>query len=250
MASIEHNMNKSDFALSSRTKVFTLGAMDVDRRLGPGLQRGALHELHADDDDVAAAIGFGFMLAWRSAPGKPIVLVRDDRCVHAFGRLSGDGVADLGGDPARLVVVHAADALATLRAAADAIDCADVGAVIVEPWRASPVFDLTASRRLALRAERSNVLTLAVRTGVDPAPSAATTRWQIRSAPSTPLAADAPGYPAFVISLLRHRGGVAGFDARVEWNRDWQSFSDAPQRGDIPAVAAVRTRNPDVRRAA
>ena len=49
--------------------------------------------------------------------------------------------------------------------------------------------------------------------------------------------ANAPGHPAFDVTLLRHRGGIAGIEARLEWNRDRQSFDQTPLPGGVPAVA-------------
>ena len=225
------------------------GAEEVDRRLG-GLFAAGLHEIHGDEDDASAASGFALLLALRAATARPIIVVRDDRCVRAFGRVYGDGIAELGGDPAMIYIIHGNGTLATLRAAADAVACPAVGAVIIEPWRAATAFDLTASRRLAMRASHVGVLAVIVRLGTVPVPSAAATRWRVCSAPSSALAANAPGHPAFDISLLRHRGGVAGFDARMEWNRDQRNFRDAPLSRGVPAVAAGRTRGAGERRAA
>src|SRR5690606_38663201 len=55
-------------------------------------------------------------------------------------------------------------------------------------------------------------------------PSAAQTRWRVGAQPSRALAANAPGRPAFAISLQRHRGGVAERQWCVEWNRDRTCF--------------------------
>lgn len=241
----------NSFGLPSRPAAgrIPFGAEEVDRRLG-GLPGGALHELYGDADDAGAVTGFALLLARRAAAARPIIVIRDDRCIRAFGRLYGDGVAALGIDPATITLVHGAGTLATLRAADDAVACPVVGAVIVEPWRAAAGFDLTASRRLALRAERSGVLALIVRLGVVPTPSAAATRWRVRGAPSCPLAASAPGPPAFDITLLRHRGGVAGFDTRVEWDHEHRNFRDAPLSRGLPAVAVGGARDTGERRAA
>eukprot|EP01035_Chromulina_nebulosa_P064639 gene64639-88434_t len=51
---------------------------------------------------------------------------------------------------------------------------------------------------------------LLLRVAASPAASAAATRWLVQAAPSRPLAANAPGPPAFTVTLLRHRGGAAG----------------------------------------
>jgi protein ImuA len=76
-----------------------------------------------------------------------------------------------------------------------------------------------------------------LRVDADPVPSAAQTRWQVAAAPSLRLTADAPSHPAFDIALLRHRGGISGFETRLEWNRDTKSF--APISGGVPAAAFV-----------
>jgi protein ImuA len=248
LAIIEHNVNL-DRPSRAHVRSFCLGADSVDSRMPDGIAGGALHEVYGDDGDGVAAIGFAVLLALRADPAKPIVFVRDERSVRAFGRLYGSGVVELGGDPDRFVVVHTPDAREALRAAADAVTCSQIGSVIVEPWRTSPLFDLTASRRIALRAERSGVLTLVVRIGVDPAPSAAVTRWRLGSARSAPEAV-VPENSAFQINLLRHRGGISGLAAQVEWDRDQRSFRDAPNPRVVPAVAAGRTCDPDLRRAA
>ncbi len=216
------------------------GSANIDARLGGGLVRAALHEVFAGDKDSGAAAGFALLLAWRGCGGKPVVWVREDRGERNHGRLYAPGLVELGGDPAGVILVTGPDALAVLRAGADIVGCGAVGAVVIEPWGKAPALDLTASRRLALAAARSGVLTLVLRTGAEPAPSAAMTRWSVSAAPSEMLAASAPGKPAFDISLLRHRSGIAGFEARVEWDRDQRSFRDAPLSRRVPATAPGR----------
>ncbi len=227
------------------------GSPIVDARLGGGLARAALHELFADDGDYAgAAAGFALMLGLRARAGKPIIWVREDKGERGSGRLYGPGLVELGVDPADMFLVTGRDAAMVLRAGADSVGCGAVGAVVIETWGNAPALNLTASRLLALAAARSGVLTLVLRLGADPVPSAAATRWRIKAAPSSALvmapAASAPGKPAFDINLLRHRGGIAGFEARVEWDRDRRSFSDAAGPGaalpgGVPAIAAGRT---------
>lgn len=221
--------------------VVAMGSPNIDARLGGGLARGALHEVFAAEDTSAgAAMGFALMLAWLGCGGKPLIWLREDRSERDHGRLYAPGMASLGADPAAMIVVAGRDALAVLRAGADIIGCGAVGAVVIEPWGKAPVFDLTASRRLALGAARSGVLALVLRVGAEPSPSAATTRWRVGAAPSRALLANAPGRPAFEISLLRHRGGIAGFDARVEWDCDRQSFDEPALSGGVPADVTGR----------
>jgi protein ImuA len=219
----------------------TLGVAALDDRLEGGLARGDLHELFAGSvEDSSTAAGFALMLTLRGArPGQPVIWIREGRCIRQTGRLHAPGLVELGLDPRDVILIDADDTLAVLRAGADAVKCGPVGAVVIEPWGKARPYDLTASRRLAMAAKVSGVTTLVVRAGADPLPSAAQTRWLVTSAESLPLPADAPGHPAFDITLLRHRGGIAGLQARLEWNRETRSF--APLPGRLPAVAAVGT---------
>jgi protein ImuA len=215
------------------------GVDALDHRIGGGLVQHALHEVFAAaSEDASAASGFALMTAIRACPpGRPVLWVREQRCSRNSGQLHAPGLLELGLDPASLILVEAPDTLAALRAGADIVKCGQVGAVVIEPWGKAPLLDLTASRRLSMAAAASSVLTLVVRVEATPMPSAAQTRWQVASAPSSPLPAGAPGHPAFDITLLRHRGGIAGFETRVEWNRDTRSF--APLPGGLPAAPAV-----------
>lgn len=230
------------------------GVEAIDARIGGGLMRRALHEVYAaDGTDAATAAGFVLMIAMRGrtdCSSAPLIWIREHRCARNNGQLHAAGLVELGFDPDDLVLVEAPDALGVLRAGADSVKCGQVGAVVIEPWGKAPLLDLTASRRLSMAAAASGVLTLVLRVDAVPAPSAAQTRWQVAAAPSAPLvpsaplAASAPGHPAFDIALLRHRGGMAGFTTRVEWNRDtrtFQSILGAPLSGGVPAAAPVRT---------
>lgn len=219
----------------------TFGVDALDDRIGGGLMQSALHEVFAASvADGSAAAGFAAMIAMRaSSAGRPVVWVRERRCGRHTGHLNAAGLAELGFDPDDLILIDAPDALAVLRAGADIAKCGQVGAVVIEPCGNTPLLDLTASRRLSMSAAVSGVLTLILRVDADPMPSAAQTRWQVATAPSSMLAANAPGYPAFDIVLLRHRGGIAGFEIRMEWNRDTRSF--APLSGGVPAVPVFGT---------
>ena len=180
------------------------------------------------------------MMAKRSGRGnKPVIWIREDRGIRTAGRLCAAGLVELGFNPDHLIQINAPDTLAVLRAAADIVKCGQVGAVVIEPWGKAALLNLTASRRLSMAAAASGVLALMLRVDAEPVPSAAQTRWQIAAAPSASLAANAPGFAAFDMKLLRHRSGISGFEARLEWNRDDRSFALLP--GSSPAVFAVGT---------
>ena len=217
----------------------SFGEAHIDARLNGGLSVAALHEIYAArESDGATVAGFALMLASRCNRAGPLVWMREDRARQG-GRPYGLGLAELGHDPARLLLIQAPDTIALLRAGADAVACGAVAVVILEHWGKAGAVDLTASRRLALAAGRSGVLTILLRQG-DTVPSAAQSRWQVATAPSRALAANAPGAPVFDIRLLRHRSGIAGFDARLEWDRDRRSFA-ASLPGAAPAAIVQRT---------
>src|SRR3546814_16745194 len=70
-----------------------------------------------------------------------------------------------------------------------------------------------------------------------PAPSTAHTRWAVRSAPSLPLEANAPGHPAMEVELLRQRGRPAGGVWQVEWDREQTIIRD--RNRDRPALSGA-----------
>ena len=196
-----------------------------------GLTTAQLHEIYAGDTaDGPAAIGFAVALAL-IAGALPILWVRIEADEARAGRLHASGLAEIGLSPDALVLVLVPDATALLRVAADAARCSGLGMVMVERWGPAPEFDLTATRRLMLAAERSGATVLSVRGGAQPVPSAAATRWGVAAAPSLALEAQAPGLPAFDVECLRRRGGPAGSRWRVEWNRDDRCFNPAPLVG-------------------
>lgn len=221
---------------------------DMPRLDALDLPVAALHELlPAAAGDGPAAAGFALLLALIAARPGPIVWLREDRA-RRDGRLHGLGLAELGCDPDRLLLVEAPDTLAVLRAGHDAVHCAAIGAVIIEPFGDARAFDLTASRRLAMAAAASGVPALLLRTG-SARPTAAFSRWRVAAAPSRPLPAGAPGLATFALTLDRHRGGVPGFDIQLEWDRDRTAFRTSLS-GAAPAVAARRTGDPRRRRVA
>jgi protein ImuA len=210
--------------------VFSFGLSALDRHLKGGLRRAALHEIYASGvGDFASAAGFAAALACRAAQDRLLCWVQQDFLDVETGGLHPPGLAELGLAPDRLVLIRARDGAGVLRAGAEAARCASLGAVVIAPWGAPREFDLTASRRLTLIAETSCVPLLLLRVAVAaPHPSAAQTRWLVRAAPSQAQAARAPGLPAFHVSLLRHRGGVASGEWRLEWSRDKRSFEPGP----------------------
>ncbi|MCW2283392.1 protein ImuA [Rhodoblastus acidophilus] len=238
-----------------REPAFALGESEVDRFLGGGLNRAALHEVHASWADWSAAAGFGLALARRAAPTRPVLWARPDFLDEEAGRLNGVGLAEFGVDPALLSLVRGRDAQAVLRAGVEAARCKSLGAALIEIFGAPSVLNLTATLRLARAAEKSGVTLFLLRVGLEeeqtgPPPSAAVSRWRARACPSRALAANAPGFPRFEITLLRHRGGPAERSWRLEWLRDQGLFHQISKPDDaalpralpsLPADGAIAT---------
>ncbi|MCJ8155843.1 ImuA family protein [Sphingomonas sp. LaA6.9] len=214
---------------------FPTGHDALDTALGGGLARGRVHELFADEhNDAASTAGFAAMLALRSRhSGAPILWLRTDEAERRCGRLYAPGLAELGGDPDALLIALAPNPAELLRGAADAARCVGLGALVVECWGQCPALDLTASRRLALAAEQSGVTVILLRIEARAMPSAADTRWAVRSAQSVALEADAPGPALFEIELLRRRSGPSGMRWRVEWDRDQCVFREPALSGAL-----------------
>ncbi len=230
LSALRRSLAKLAPSSAPHSGLFSLGAPLVDAAVGGGLARGAIHEVFAGEvGDSAAAAGFAVALALRSAgPGGRILWVRHETGGIEMGGLYAPGLGELGASAESFILVSVKDVAAALRAADEGMHCAALAAVIIEVWGERKVLGLTASRRLALAAQKSGVSGLFIRAAADPAPSAALTRWAVRAAASAPLAANAPGSPAFAIELLRHRAGLSGGPWRVEWNRDQRSFRDVP----------------------
>lgn len=208
-----------------------LDRSEMDAALCGGLKRAALHEVYAaSGGDAGAATGFALGLALKAAMGKPLLWAREDMLDIETGHVYAPGLTAFGLSPASLVMVRARDSEDVLKAGEDAVRCGGLGAAIIAPWGSPAKLNLTASRRLALAAAASGVTAVMLRVAAAPSPSAAETRWRVAAAPSRPIDGEAPGRPAFHVSLLRQRGGEAGRSFVVEWDRDRLSFAVADDR--------------------
>jgi protein ImuA len=230
-------------------KRVTLGTPGVDRALGGGLCRGALHEIvPAEAGDAGAAAGFVAGLCLRAGLDDPaakgshakaepggVVWIRQAHGEAETGGLYAPGLAGMGLSAGRIVQLRLRDVKSLLRAGIEAAGCPALGALVIEPCGEPPLLDLTATRRLALAAERSGTTLFMLRTPPRKAASAALTRWRIAASPSHALEANAPGAPAFEVTLSRNRAGREGLSWRLEWCRVEQRF--APEALLRPVVS-------------
>ena len=173
------------------------------------------------------------LLALLAAGTKTLFWVRPDYAAMEYGVISPNGLLELGGDPRQLVMVRSRNPVEALSATDDILACPHVGALLLEMEGRPKCLDLVASRRLVLAAEQSGVTAVMLRNGAAPQPSAAQTRWQVASAPSSPMD-DSWGNPIFDVQLVRHRlGGLGRF--LLQWKPEHGCFYTA----DIGVVAVA-----------
>lgn len=216
------------------------GVASFDAALGGGMAYGRVHEIYAaEGGDGASATGFAVAIVTAmNEAGQTVFWLRSLRDIRQTGLIQANGWAELGGRPENVVFGALPDGTAVLRAAIGALRCKAVAAVIVESRGQMRELDLTASRRLALAAEKSSVPIFLLRSDAKPVPSAAQTRWQVACAPSQALPGNAPGWPTFDIELLRQKSGPSGMRWRLEWNRDQCKFREI-QPGKTALSGAV-----------
>lgn len=213
----------------------TLGVAEMDAGLDGGLKPDGLHETYAATaNDAAAGLTFLLLLAERKRRQSASGHLLWAREAGAPGLPYGPGLVEMGIDPAAITLLALPDALSVLRAGLDGLRHGGA-TVLIELHGRQRLYDLTASRRLALAAGTSGAMALVLRSGAPPTPSVAHTRWRITPAPSAALEANAPGAPAFALTLLRQRGGREGLSITLEWDRDQAIF----RRPDFPSIAGV-----------
>ncbi len=198
------------------------GEAEVDRTLGGGLMRGALHEAAPQaEGDAAAAGGFcvGILVrALAREKNKPALWIRHDLATVEDGAPYGPGLKALGLDVARILFVLASNANEVLDVMEHALRSATLAAVFGE-LRGTAKLDLRASRRLALAAGHGATPALLLRLGAGEqlrAPVAAATRWRIGARASGEAPANGLGLPRMKADLIRNRRGPAA-SFSLEW---------------------------------
>ncbi|WP_181704550.1 ImuA family protein [Chthonobacter rhizosphaerae] len=230
---------------------FRLGAPAFDGLFAGGLPLGALHMVRTDETRAAgAACGFLAALAASLGEGRrgPVLWVRDVRAAREAGRPAALGLAQLGLDPSRVLVVEVGQPADVLWAVEEGLGCPGLSVVIGEMQGLPRALDLTASRRLALRARESGVPLFLALQGAPPGPSAAATRFLVAPRPSEPVDGftEGAGFPAWTLVLEKNRDGRTG-RLDLEWNSDERRFKDLAPRPlpvDLAAPAADRSSRP------
>ena len=138
---------------------------------------------------------------------RPLLWVQERMAIIESGRVHPPGL-----NVGELIHVEARDSKATLWAMEEGLRCAAIGAVIGEIWGDPAALDFTATRRLAVAAERHGVAAYLVRLGGSANLSGARMRWRVASTPSLPhpLNPRAPGAAVWNAELFRARGAAPG----------------------------------------
>ena len=179
---------------------------------------------------------------------RPLLWVQERMAILESGRIHPPGLSDRlesgriyppGLPFADLIHVEARDARAVLWAMEEGLRCAGLSAVIGEVWGDPAALDFTATRRLAVAAERSGVAAYLIRLGGHACLSGARMRWRIASAPSLPHPLDprAPGAPVWDAELFRARGAVPG-----RWTISHEAGQAAETPDPVDLVAGHRDR--------
>ncbi|MEM8656517.1 MAG: hypothetical protein AAF813_04505 [Pseudomonadota bacterium] len=151
---------------------------------------------------MADAAALGFVLSRLEAGTAPILWVQDRVSQKETGR---PYFPQLSQRPMiRVDVNRPVDVLWALE---EGLRCQALGAVIGEVWGNPAQLDFTATKRLAMRAERHDVPCWLIRHAASPDLSAARNRWRVTSLPSQvhPHDPKAPGNPRWQAELFRTR---------------------------------------------
>ncbi|MEO8142303.1 MAG: recA-like protein [Sphingomicrobium sp.] len=182
----------------------------------------------------------GFLLAQLDRD-RPLLWVQERMAILEGGRVYPPGFAF-----ADLIHVEARDSRAALWAMEEGLRCGAIGAVIGELWGDPAALDFTATRRLAVAAERHGVAAWLVRLGGRANLSGARRRWRVGSGPSLPhpLNPRAPGTAVWDAELFRARGAAPG-----RWAVTHEPGEGPPNSLHLVAAPADRALGEDQRRA-
>lgn len=215
----------------------SLGVAALDAALpGRGLVRGGMHELVTAPGD-AAAHGFASCLLGRLPPtAGPILWCRLPVSGDSLGVADmpyGPGLAGMGLDPSRLILVRPGGLDDALWVLEEALRCRTLAAVVGDGVLPGPV----AGRRLQLAAEQGGALGLLILPPMArPPPSVALTRWQVTALPDRPEGGES-GRPRWRVRLLRARGGGNGL-WEVVWDDTAFRLDLVQPLADGPVAAA------------
>ena len=167
-----------------------------------------VHDI-AGDNCLDYPFGFCFALSAAFAaagPEKPVLICEQAHVRGQDGLVYPPGLAWLGFDVSRIVMVAVSSEKDLLWCTEEALACTDLGAVIVRLAANEKKYGFTESRRLQLRAESSGVPAYVVRTSPSRAATAGESIWRLGPSAGKPVRF---GPPKRII-------GDAQWEARIE----------------------------------
>lgn len=210
---------------------------ELSHILENGLEPGVLHELRcrqSRDAGALAGFAFGLLSRMKQRKTKPVLWISAPFADTSNMTLFPQGLANWGFDPSRLVIVRPLTFMQALWAADEAAKCTDLAAVILHVEGHPKALDMTATRRLSLRASESGTTNLILRQAGDEEATAATTRWCIAPRPSyegpSELSFKKPneigqniGFSTVLSHLERNRQGATSKTPLI-WNHQIRGF--------------------------
>ena len=221
------------------------GIEAMDGVFDDGFPLHALHEVRCSPTrDIGAASGFLAGLLTAASVRRPgrIAWIRDPACAVDGGQLFPAGLAMFGLDPARLLMVRPADLKTALWAGDEAAKCKDLSAVVLQVKGNPARFDMTATRRLMLKAQGNGLFVAILRQGGEEEANGVATRWHVQARPSAPDPDLETGIGPLRLGLVleRNRNGRTGHWT-IAWNQQGQQFEHVPEdHVDRPAASADR----------
>ena len=227
-----------------------LGVESLDSALAGGLALGRVHMLCGRPGHDGALTGFAVALLRR-------ILAQTDEAAPVVwcpaaagggsGMLYGAGLAALGLDPGRLLIVDSPSPGARLAALEDILRTEGLAAVIVEYDRVSQTSDywMRLARRAQLAAEASGVTGLLL--GWPVAASGFDSLWHIAPSSAAPLSSAPSGHAGRDLSLysswhpcwqveLRHARGGRPWSSQLSWDAYANSLSEIRREHETEAV--------------
>ncbi|MTI43258.1 protein ImuA [Roseibium hamelinense] len=210
---------------SSFTPVPGLEQLDPLFRTSAFLE-GGLHEVvtpQSRDAGALSGVAISVIASLLKARDGLVLWVMDQGVLREAGMPYPPGLLRFGMDPARVVCVTARRTEDLLWAMEEGAQCSALAAVVGEVRGASKALDLTATRRLMLRARIGGTPVFLLRHGTEFEPTAAMTRWKAAPHASAPplLSGQRPhdglGRAAWTVNLTRNRDGREGH-LIVEWS--------------------------------
>lgn len=224
------------------------GAGGADARSAAGLLGRGFHELlGAAPGDEVLALGLAFSLAGQAvaASRKSLLFCSAGGGAQEYGVLYGHGLAALGVDAGRMLMVAAANEKDLLWTLEEAIASGGFGAVVGSLAARERLYNFAASRRLKLRAAAQATPLFLLRHRTSGGATAAHGRWRIGALPSRSEGQHA-GYNLLGPPRLRLGLERMGGQPPREWEMDFdgaRGFHMAAVLEDRPAGAAGKRRH-------